>query len=70
MHSEDALEQCDGVLAGKYTIGFGQKYVVLPHDEGALRSITMHPSPLPSRDIQETRVWHRSCFVNVTEPPL
>ena len=47
MHSEDALEQCDGVPAGKFAIGFGQKYVVLPHDEGALRSINRASPPVP-----------------------
>ena len=57
--SEEALEQFDGVPAGKYTIGLGQKYMVFTDDREdintfALSGTSIHLSS--SRDVQETRL--------------
>jgi len=49
--SEEALEQFDGVPAGKYTIGLGQKYMVFTDDREDINTFALNgtftPLPVP-----------------------
>ena len=69
--SEEALEQFDGVPAGKYTIGLGQKYMVFTDDREDINSFALNgtsiprsrphsDAPLSSRLFLDEEVRHRS----------
>jgi hypothetical protein len=46
--SEEALEQFDGVPAGKYTIGLGQKYMVFTDDREDINSFALNGMSISS----------------------
>jgi Hydroxymethylglutaryl-coenzyme A synthase N terminal len=46
--SEEALEQFDGVPAGKYTIGLGQKYMVFTDDREDINSFALNGPSIPA----------------------
>ena len=48
--SEEALEQFDGVPAGKYTIGLGQKYMVFTDDREDIHSFALNGPSRRRRD--------------------
>lgn len=45
--SEEALEQFDGVPAGKYTIGLGQKFMVFTDDREDINSFALNGTSFP-----------------------